>query len=198
MIAVVTVPQPWAPPLEAKIALRNEPRQQRLRALVDTNIDFVARVLQNLGTPTADVDDAVQRTFMVLADRLDDVRPGAERSFLYQTAANVAAHARRSLARRREVSSEQTTERSDLVDTPDVLADRQRARGLLDRILEALGEELREVFVLYELEELTMVEIAAALGIPSGTVASRLRRARERFRAEVARLHEPKGEEESA
>lgn len=65
-------------------------------------------------------------------------------------------------------------------------------------MLDALGEDLREVFVLYELEELTMVEIAATLAIPSGTVASRLRRARERFRAEVASLHEPKGEEESA
>jgi len=198
MIAAYPLALPWGAPLEGIIALRNDPRQRRLRALVDANIDFVARVLQNLGTPTADVDDAVQRTFMVLSDRLDDVRPGAERSFLYQTAANVAAHARRGLARRREVPSEHAPERADLVETPDVLADRQRARELLDHVLDALGDDLREVFVLYELEELTMVEIAAMLAIPSGTVASRLRRARERFRAEVASLHEPKGKEESA
>jgi RNA polymerase sigma-70 factor (ECF subfamily) len=184
--------------MEGTIASRNDPRQQRLRALVDANIDFVARVLQNLGTPTVDVDDAVQRTFMVLSDRLDDVRVGAERSFLYQTAANVAAHARRSLARRREVPGDAAPERPDQVDTPEVLVDRQRARTLLDQILESLGEDLREVFVLYELEELTMVEIAATLGIPSGTVASRLRRARERFRAEVARLQEPRPTENDA
>lgn len=198
MIAVQALPSLWVPSLEGQIIARNDPRQQRLRTLVDANIDFVARVLQNLGTPAAEVDDAVQRTFMVLSDRLDDVRTGAERSFLYQTAANVAAHARRSMARRREVSSELAPERPDLVEPPDLLADRRRARILLDTVLSSLGDELREVFVLYEIEELTMVEIAATLAIPAGTVASRLRRARERFRAEVARMHEPRTQEESA
>jgi RNA polymerase sigma-70 factor (ECF subfamily) len=48
--------------------------------------------------------------------------------------------------------------------------------------------ELRVVFVLFELEEMTTAEIATLLEIPSGTVASRLRRARETFEDHVARV----------
>jgi hypothetical protein len=55
----------------------------------------------------------------------------------------------------------------------------------LDSALGELAPELRTVFVLFELEERTMAEIAELLQIPSGTVASRLRRAREQFRDRV-------------
>jgi RNA polymerase sigma-70 factor (ECF subfamily) len=51
-----------------------------------------------------------------------------------------------------------------------------------------LPDDTRPVFVLYELEGLTMDEIAACLEVPAGTVASRLRRAREAFQAAVARV----------
>ena len=54
-------------------------------------------------------------------------------------------------------------------------------RVLLDTLLEAMPIDLRTVFVLYEIEELTMIEIASVLELPSGTVASRLRRARQVF-----------------
>ena len=54
----------------------------------------------------------------------------------------------------------------------------------MDEALALLPDELREVFVLSQVEELTMLEIAAMLEIPSGTVGSRLRRARTAF-AEV-------------
>jgi len=43
------------------------------------------------------------------------------------------------------------------------------------------------VFVLYEIEQLTSVEIADIVGVPAGTVASRLRRAREDFQARITR-----------
>jgi len=48
--------------------------------------------------------------------------------------------------------------------------------------------ELRAVFVLFELEEMSTPEIADLLEIPTGTVASRLRRAREEFQKLVTRL----------
>ena len=54
--------------------------------------------------PPSELDDEVQRTFITVARRIADVRAGAERSFLFQVAINMAAHARRDLARRREVS----------------------------------------------------------------------------------------------
>jgi RNA polymerase sigma-70 factor, ECF subfamily len=162
-------------------------REARLRRMVDEHIDFVARVLRNAGTPVAEIDDEVQRTFITVARRLDDVRIGSEKSFLLQTALNVAAHARRTAARRREVSADEAPE---LVDpsTPEQLADRTRARRLLDQVLDAMETDLRTVFVLYEFEELSMVEIASLLGIPSGTVASRLRRARGQFKERVQAL----------
>jgi len=163
-------------------------REARLRWLVDEHIDFVARVLRNAGTPINEMDDEVQRTFITAARRLDDVRPGAERSFLLQTALHVAAHARRTAARRREVLSEEAPELIDPAQTPEQLADQKRARVLLDRVLDQMSTDLRTVFVLYEFEELSMAEIAEALSIPRGTVASRLRRARADFQERVRAL----------
>jgi RNA polymerase sigma-70 factor (ECF subfamily) len=68
------------------------------------------------------------------------------------------------------------------------LLDQKRARELLDQVLETMTPDLRMVFVLYELEELSMIEISSALEIPQGTVASRLRRARADFRDRVRAL----------
>jgi RNA polymerase sigma-70 factor (ECF subfamily) len=163
-------------------------RDGRLRGLVDGYIDFVARVLRNAGTPQADIDDEVQRTFIIAARRLDDVRAGSEKSFLLQTALNVAAHARRTVARRREVGADHAPERFDIRATPEQLTDQKRVRQLLDQVLNRMADDLRTVFVLYEFEEMSMVEIAEVLGIPSGTVASRLRRARADFRARVGMI----------
>ena len=71
---------------------------------------------------------------------------------------------------------------------PEQMLDQKRARELLDEVLGQMTLELRTVFVLYELEELSMTEIAATLRIPQGTVASRLRRARADFRDRVRAL----------
>jgi RNA polymerase sigma-70 factor (ECF subfamily) len=56
---------------------------------------------------------------------------------------------------------------------------------MLDGVLEQMDDDLRTVFVLYEFEDLSMAEIAEVIAIPRGTVASRLRRAREDFRERV-------------
>jgi RNA polymerase sigma-70 factor (ECF subfamily) len=177
---------------DLRVAVTSSTRAQaqaaRLRWMVDEYLDFVARVLRNAGTPQADIDDEVQRTFIVAARRLDDVRPGAEKGFLFRIALNLAAHVRRSLARRREVLSEETPERIEAIATPEHLTDQKRMRELLDRVLEQMDVDLRRVFVLYEFEEMNMSEIADVLGIPRGTVASRLRRAREVFRGRLSVL----------
>ena len=174
---------------------RASERETRLRALVDRYVDFVARVLRNAGTPEAEVDDDVQRTFIAVSNRLDDVRPEAEKSFLLQTALRMAAHARRTLARRREVHDSDAQLRIQVPIQTEQLLDQKRARELLDQVLETMPPDLRMVFVLYELEELSMVEIASALEMPQGTVASRLRRARADFRERVRALsHIPHAE----
>jgi RNA polymerase sigma-70 factor (ECF subfamily) len=161
-------------------------RELRLRQLVDGHVGLVARVLRNAGTADADIEDDVQRVFIALSNRLDEVRPGAEKQFLVQTALNVAAHARRTAARRREILTDQPPEAVDTFAGPEQTAQRQQMRQALDRVLTAMDADLRAIFTLYEFEEMTMVEIAAVLDIPHGTVASRLRRARADFRQRVS------------
>jgi RNA polymerase sigma-70 factor (ECF subfamily) len=163
-------------------------RSARLRRMVDDHIDFVARVLRNAGTPLTEIDDEVQRTFITAARRIDDVRVGSERGFLLQTALHQAAHARRTAARRREVLVGEVPEVQGYVATPEDLSDQRRARELLDGVLSEMHVDLRAVFIAYEFEELTMIEIAEALGLPQGTVASRLRRARAEFQERVREL----------
>lgn len=71
----------------------------------------------------------------------------------------------------------------------DELLDLRRAAELLDRALAGLDEQDRAIYIMAELEQLSRSEVAEALAIPKGTVASRLRRAREAFEAAVRRLH---------
>ncbi|MFO0589501.1 MAG: sigma-70 family RNA polymerase sigma factor [Polyangiaceae bacterium] len=157
----------------------------KLRALQNEHFEFLWRSLRRLGVPEADVDDAVQQVFVVAARR--EIQPGAERSFLFATALRVASHARRTLRRRRE-SGEEPPDQTDVVPSPEELLDQRRARALLDEVLETLPLDVRAVFILFELEEMTVVEIAAMLGIPGGTASSRLRRGREMFQQAVARV----------
>src|SRR5215469_6681274 len=139
-LPVVSVPGPARRQEEARAVVRVDARSEqerntRLRAMVDTHIDFVARVLRNSGTPHAEIDDEVQRTFIVAARRLDDIRPGAEKSFLFRIAFNLAAHARRTAARRREVAADQAPEQVERFATPEALTDQKRMRELLDGVL---------------------------------------------------------------
>ncbi len=157
----------------------------KLRALQVEHFEFLWRSLRRLGVPEADVDDAVQQVFLVAARR--EIQAGAERSFLFATALRVASHARRTLRRRRE-SGDEPPDQTDATPSAEDLLDQRRARALLDEVLESLPLDVRAVFILFELEELTVVEIAAMLGIPSGTASSRLRRGREMFQQAVARV----------
>jgi RNA polymerase sigma-70 factor (ECF subfamily) len=165
------------------------------RRLVEENVDFVWRTLRRLGVPEASADDATQTVLMAASKRRGDIVSGRERAFLYGIVANVAAHVRRSHARAalagvREGLPQGHTSPEVFDDTPsaeEALHQRQ-ARALLDQVLAEMPVELREVFVLFELEEMTMAQIADMTGIPAGTVASRLRRAREGFQRVAQRL----------
>ncbi len=161
---------------------------ERIGALVRAQFSFVWRSLRRLGLAEAEADDAAQQVFLVAARRLHDIEPERERAFLFSTAMHVASKARRSRERRREVLDDDLEERRDSVPSAEELLDRRRARELFDSILAELPFDLRVVFVLYEVEELTMAEIAAALEVPAGTVASRLRRARADFSVRVQRI----------
>jgi RNA polymerase sigma-70 factor (ECF subfamily) len=168
--------------------------QARFRRMVDENVDFIWRTLRGLGVPSAAVDDAAQQVFLVAAQRLEAIAPGAERSFLFSTARGIAANARRSQARSREDGDEvAVAAHADHAANPEQALSEKEARALLERLLEGLPEDLRTVFVLFELEGLTAAAIAELLELPPGTVASRLRRAREEFQAATRRLQAREG-----
>jgi RNA polymerase sigma-70 factor (ECF subfamily) len=160
----------------------------RLRALREEHFEFVWRSLRRLGVAEADTDDAVQQVFIIVADKLEAIDAGSEKSFLFGIALRVASHARRAVQRRSEVDGEGIEEMVDGAPAADELLEQRRARALLDEVLQALPLDVRAVFILFELEEMSLADIARLLEIPQGTAASRLRRGRERFEAEVARI----------
>jgi RNA polymerase sigma-70 factor (ECF subfamily) len=183
-----------APPASSDLlprtAHRDAAREARLREVVRDHLDFTWRSLRRLGLPAPLADDGAQRVFLVLSDRLDDIKVGSERAFLFKTALHVASSEKRAFARRREVSlGDAATDPADGAPSADEALDRHRARGVLEQLLQEMEMDLRAVFVLFELEELTTAEIAATLELPMGTVSSRLRRAREEFQRAAKRYH---------
>jgi RNA polymerase sigma-70 factor, ECF subfamily len=177
--------------LDASVPAPSSPaeRSARLEGLARENFQFIWRSLRRLGVAQDCVDDAVQQVFEVASRRLGEIEVGRERAFLFKTALLVAQAARRGLARsQRLVEDDALDACTDPRPGPEELADRHRHRALLDAILDALPAETRPVFVLFELEELSTLEVARVLEIPVGTVASRLRRAREDFLAHAKRL----------
>jgi RNA polymerase sigma-70 factor (ECF subfamily) len=143
--------------------------------------EAVWRALRRRGLTEEEAEDATQETYLIAAGRLADIQPDREHAFLVATARRVAYTLNRKTVRWQ--LDENMDERvSDARNTGDERADVE----LCDMALSRLTEELTEVFVLYEIEGLSSPEIAALLEIPLGSVASRLRRAREQFRAAVA------------
>ena len=159
---------------------------------VERHFAFVWRTLRRFGVPEADAQDAAQRVFVIATDRLDRIEPKKERAFLFGTAVRIADKVRRSHARKPTVSDSDPDGEPSPWPSADELLDQRRARALLDSILDQLSDDLRAVFVLYEIEQMTVSDIAGVLEIPVGTAASRLRRAREFFR-ELARAHQSGG-----
>lgn len=171
------------PVTDAELEIEASPVSQPVpfERLVGDHLDFVWRSLRRFGVPGADVDDATQQVFLIANQKLDKIRPGSERAFLVGVATRVASHARRSLHRREAAElSLSSTPRAENPD-PEELTERLEARELLDRVLDTMPLDLRSVFVLFELEELSVDQISRALVLPRGTVATRLRRAREVF-----------------
>lgn len=162
--------------------------QARLNRLVRENFNYVWRLGRRLGLSEAEADDVAQQVFLVASRRLGDLEVGHERPFLYGTAVRCASKWRRTEQRRREDLESDLELVSEERFEAEELLDRRKAQAVLDDLLDQMPLELRVVFVLYEIEQQTTQQIAEVLGIPLGTVASRLRRAREDFSSRVARL----------
>jgi RNA polymerase sigma-70 factor, ECF subfamily len=150
--------------------------------------DVLWRLVARLGVAGHSIDDVVQDTFIAASRRHADIREGQERRFLIGTAVRLSSNYRQRAHVRREVlyGDRLELEASDVPDAERLLLEKHY-RSLLDAALAALPDAHREVFVLYELEGFSTPEIAEMLGVPLGTVASRLARARASFSKAAAR-----------
>jgi RNA polymerase sigma-70 factor (ECF subfamily) len=169
------------------------PRYARFRAMFDAHYDAIYRLVRRAGLDADGAEDGAQQVFLVAMRRIDDIEAGKERAFLCATAARIGARLREqhARARRAPLDDEEDGAEADGGEAahprPDELVDQKRRRELLDAILAEMEEDLRVALVLAEIEGLGKREIAEALGVPEGTAASRVRRAREEFEARVKR-----------
>jgi RNA polymerase sigma-70 factor (ECF subfamily) len=167
--------------------MTEQAHKANLRELVEGYFVDVWRFLRHLGVPEHSVDDAAQDVFLVAARRIHEIRPGSERSFLFGTAFKVAQAARRQHVRTLPCEDGVAEAEVDTAPNPEQQLDDKEAQALALRLLDELDEGQRQVFVLCEIEGLTMQQIAELTELPMGTVASRLRRAREAFQSRFER-----------
>jgi RNA polymerase sigma-70 factor (ECF subfamily) len=158
----------------------------RLERMFRAHHELIWRTLRRLGLSPDLAADTVQQAYLIAAERLEDIRTGSERAFLFSTAIG--------LARTNFRRSQRCQLQSDMdmhVDPglkSEQLNNRCSAMQLIDRIFAKTDPDLVAVFVLFELEGLSAPEIAQLIDIPVGTVASRLRRARSTFKAAARRM----------
>jgi RNA polymerase sigma-70 factor (ECF subfamily) len=151
-------------------------RARRLRAMFDAHHDFVWRSLSGLGVSPGALDDGTQQVFFRAHQQIDLITRGSERPFLFRLAATVASNLPRT--------------------GPEEGAARGAARDLLFEALASLPGDLRMAFVLFELEEMEIADVAASLEISVGTVVSRVRGAQEKFLVALKRVRKlrPRGD----
>jgi RNA polymerase sigma-70 factor (ECF subfamily) len=155
---------------------------------------YVWNSLRRLGIAPSDVEDLTHDVFVQVHSRLADYDPARPaRPWLFAFALRVAAQYRRRAHRRYETRGEPDQASAPGSSAEERLALQDERRLVLDA-LGTIDLDRRAVFVLYEIDEVPMDEIAASLSIPVNTAYSRLRVARTEFRAAVQRLRLRRGE----
>lgn len=160
-------------------------RAADFRVLFEGELTFVVRALRRLGVREADLPDVAQELFLTVFERLHEHDPSTPaRRWLFAFCVRFSANYRR-LARHRATDLDEQRFVGQAVDG--------ETRDLVNRALDALDFDRRVALVLHDLEGLTAPEIAEMIDVPLNTVYSRIRLAREGFRAELARLGHAKG-----
>jgi RNA polymerase sigma-70 factor (ECF subfamily) len=148
---------------------------------------FAWRALQGLGVREADLDDVCQEVFLVVHRRLASFDGQcAMRTWIYGICLRVASDYRRRPHHARERTLDEAPERVVPAEQ-DTELDRRRALAWLDRVLDTLDDQKRAVFVLFEIEQVPMTEVAAAVGCPVPTAYARLYAARKHVEAAARR-----------
>jgi RNA polymerase sigma-70 factor, ECF subfamily len=158
----------------------------RLESVYREHFKSVWRILRRLGVAPSQLDDAAQDVFLVVFHKLANFDARAPlRSWVFAIAVRVASdYRRRALRNRAEPLHEAIP---DVAANPALRAELQEDVRLLHELLSELDDKKRTVFVLSELEQLSVPEIAHVLGVNLNTVYSRLRSSKQRFEAALAR-----------
>jgi len=159
--------------------------------IYDEHLPFVWRSMQRLGVRAPELDDAIQEVFFVIHRRLPTFEGRSSiKTWVFGIVLRVARTFRRAAQRHPSVTNP-TMEEESAVESPDPLPDAQaehhEAVRLLDEMLEEIGDEKREVFILAELEQMTAPEISEVIGISVTNVYARLTAARRAFEQALGR-----------
>lgn len=153
---------------------------------------FVWRTMRRLGVRPADVEDMCQEVFVIVHSKLDDFRGGSLRAWLFAIASRVASDYRKRAFVRREATGDSVPELPVAEEQTKAL-ERTEAVVLLDEILGRLDEDKRSVFILFELEQMPMQEVATAVDCPLQTAYTRLHAARAQVNAAIERWRKKGG-----
>lgn len=156
----------------------------------ETHVDYLWRSARGLGVPEGNVDDVLQDVFVVVYRRLAEFEGRSSmRTWLTRILMRVVSEHRRRFRRKEGSHTELDDDVSDAkADTPHEEVARKEAVRILGEILDAMDAGQREVFVLAEVEQLAVPEIADILQVNVNTVYSRLRLARKEYERQVARV----------
>lgn len=180
-----------SPVAAAEVSARGELHLQAgditFTAIYEQHFDLVWRLLNRLGVRASDVDDALQEVFLALHHSLPRFRGDCSlKTWIVGITLRVAsATVRRQRARQQASSSE-----SELPDpSPDPFDKivRSEAVQALYAVLDELDPDKRAVFVLAEIEEMNVTDVAKVLDVNVNTLSSRLRAARKQFDAALRR-----------
>jgi RNA polymerase sigma-70 factor, ECF subfamily len=143
---------------------------------------FVWTTLQRFGVAEPDLEDAFQDVFLVVQKRLAEFDGACLlTTWLFAICRRVASTYRRRALRHRERDFDAASEVADTSGSPEDLVAKREAEKQLAQILDAMDLDRRAVFVMFEIEEMSCNAIAAIVGVPVGTVYSRLHAARNEF-----------------
>lgn len=162
------------PASAAKTGVVEEPVGTDFDALFHTWAPYVLRVLPRMGVATRDLDDVAQDVFLAVHRGLPSFEGRSSlKTWLYGICIRTCANYR-ARAHRRHEQLVATTQEPVHQQTPAQALQHQRALAALDAALARLPHVQRSVFVLHEIEELSVLEIAEALDCSKYTVYARL------------------------
>jgi RNA polymerase sigma-70 factor (ECF subfamily) len=166
-------------------------RDERFEELVARQARFMFQVAFGLLRNRQDAEDAVQEAFLKLYRGEAWLRMENERGFLARTVWRVALDrmpkASESMV---DVAEIELVTKGVASRSPEQSAVDEDERAVLRRLIDGLPEELRRPLVLSSVEEMTSREVAEAMGIPEGTVRTRVMRARTELRRRFLAMKE--------